>query len=371
MDVNRDKQIVRTSFVGIGANLLLSVMKLIIGSLTGSIAITMDAVNNISDAASSVITIIGTKLAGKLPDKKHPFGYGRIEYFSALMIAFIVLYAGITALQESVKSILHPELPGYTTVALVIVAVGVLAKIALGRYFISIGSKVGSDSLVASGKDASLDAVLSFSTLVAALIYLLTHVSIEAYLGALISLVIIKSGIEMLRETISKLLGEHMDADMAQEIKKTVRSFPEVSGAYDLIVNDYGPSTHQGSVHIEVPDTLSAGEIDELIRRISAKVYEQHHVILTGVGIYSVNTKDEHIIAMRQRIAGLAKSFDYVTQLHGFYLDEQKKTIRFDLVISFDAPDRRGAFCTAVEGIQKEYPDYTFDVAMDTDFTGA
>ncbi len=371
MDMTRDKQIVKTSFVGIGVNLLLSVMKLIIGGLTGSIAITMDAVNNISDAASSVITIIGTKLAGKLPDKKHPFGYGRIEYFSALMIAFLVLYAGITALQESVKSILHPESPGYTAAALVIVAAGVLAKILLGRYFIGVGNKVDSDSLTASGKDASLDAVLSFSTLLAAVIYLLTHISIEAYLGALISVVIIKSGIEMLGETISKLLGEHMDAEMAQEIKKTVRSFPEVSGAYDLVINDYGPNTHQGSIHIEVPDTLSADQIDELIRRISVKVYQEHHIALTGVGIYSVNTQDEHVIAMRSEIAGLAKSFDYVTQLHGFYVNEETKSIRFDLVISFDAPDRRGAFAAAVAGIQSRYPEYRFEVAMDTDFTGA
>ena len=254
---SRDKTIIRTSIIGILANVFLAGFKAVVGLTANSIAIVMDAVNNLSDAASSVITIVGTKLAGKEPDKKHPFGYGRIEYLSAMVISILVLYAGITAFVESVKKIIHPETPDYGIAALIIVAVAVVVKIILGRYVKHVGVKVNSDSLINSGEDATLDSVISFSTLVAAGVYLLFHVSLEAWLGAVIALVIIKSGFEMLRETLSKILGERADADLAREIKETVTSYPQVSGAYDLVLHNYGPDSYNGSIHIEVPDTLS------------------------------------------------------------------------------------------------------------------
>ncbi len=215
---SRDRVIVRTSVIGIIANVLLALFKAVIGLMTNSIAIVLDAVNNISDAGSSVITIIGTKLAGKEPDRKHPFGYGRIEYMSAMVIAIIILYAGITSFTESVKKILHPETAEYTTISLVIVFVCVLVKIILGRYVKGVGEKVHSDSLVNSGADATLDSVISASTLVAAILYMFAGISLEAWLGAIISIVIIKSGVEMLKDTISQLVGERADLVLAQAI---------------------------------------------------------------------------------------------------------------------------------------------------------
>lgn len=365
----REKQIVRTSIIGIGTNVALAGFKAAVGLLTNSIAIVLDAVNNISDAGSSLITIIGTKLAGKQPDKKHPFGHGRIEYLSALLISVIVLYAGITSLIESIKEILHPSSPEYTTVSLVIVGVAVLVKIILGRYVKGVGEKVNSDSLVNSGTDAMLDSVISASTLVAAIVYLTTRISLEAWLGAIISIVIIKSGIDMLRETISQLLGESVDAEFARAIKKTVLSFPGVSGAYDLVLNNYGPDAYNGSIHIEVPDTYTASELDELIRSITMKVYEEHQVILTAVGVYSVNTGENEAARMRDRIYEEVRAHQYVNQVHGFYVNEEKKTIRFDVVVSFDAPDRRKVWAEVCEKVQQMYPDYTLMIAMDSDFS--
>lgn len=365
----REKQIVRTSIIGIGTNVALAGFKAAVGLLTNSIAIVLDAVNNISDAGSSLITIIGTKLAGKQPDKKHPFGHGRVEYLSALLISVIVLYAGITSLIESIKEILHPSSPEYTTVSLVIVGVAVLVKIILGRYVKGVGEKVNSDSLVNSGTDAMLDSVISASTLVAAIVYLTTRISLEAWLGAIISIVIIKSGIDMLRETISQLLGESVDAEFARAIKKTVLSFPGVSGAYDLVLNNYGPDAYNGSIHIEVPDTYTASELDELIRSITMKVYEEHQVILTAVGVYSVNTGENEASRMRDRIYEEVRAHQYVNQVHGFYVNEEKKTIRFDVVVSFDAPDRRKVWAEVCEKVQQMYPDYTLMVAMDSDFS--
>ena len=368
---SREKIIIRTSVIGIIANVFLAAFKAVVGLMTHSIAIILDAVNNISDAGSSCITIAGTKLAGKEPDRKHPFGYGRIEYLSAMIISVIVLYAGVTSLVESVKQILHPETPDYNAVSLVIVAVAVVVKILLGRYVKSVGKKVNSDSLVNSGEDATLDSVISASTLAAAGIFLAFGVSLEAWLGAVISVVIIKSGVEMLRDTISRLLGEQNDPDLAKKIRQTVLSFDGVQGAYDLVLNNYGPESWNGSIHVEVPDTYSADRLDRLLREIQSAVYKQHNVILTAIGVYSVNTKDAEAIEVREKIREIVFAHPHVRQMHGFYLIREEKTIRFDLVISFDAKDRKAAFAEAVADVQKAFPDYRLQTAMDTDFSEA
>ena len=367
-DDSREKTIVRTSIIGITANVFLAAFKAVIGLLTKSIAIVLDAVNNISDAGSSLITIIGTKLAGREPDKKHPFGYGRIEYLSAMIISMIVLYAGVTSFIESVKQIFDPQTPEYNTVSLIIVAVAVVVKIILGRYVKSVGEKVNSDSLVNSGEDATLDSVISASTLVAAAVFLLSGISLEAWLGAVISAVIIKSGVEMLRDTISQILGEKNDPELSAGIKRTVSSFPQVQGAYDLVLNNYGPDAWNGSIHIEVPDTCSADELDQLIRSIQTEVFLKHQVALTAIGVYSVNTKDEEIIETQKKVREIVLSHEHVRQMHGFYLNKEQKTMRFDVVISFNAKDRKAVFDEVVADVQKAFPDLELQTAMDTDF---
>ena len=366
---DRGSIIIRTSITGILANVLLAAFKAVVGITANSVAIVMDAVNNLSDAASSVITIVGTKLAGKEADRNHPFGYGRIEYMSAMVISVLVLYAGITAFTESVKKIIHPDTPDYSTVSLVIVAVAVAVKILLGRYVKSVGEKVNSDSLINSGEDAALDSVISASTLVAAGIYLFFHISLEAWLGAVISAVIIKSGIGMLRETISRLLGERADAQLSKDIKATVGSYPEISGVYDLVLHNYGPDSYNGSVHIEVPDTLSADDLDKLIRKVTLDVFHKHDVILSAIGVYSSNTKDPEAAEVRENVRKMVKEDPFVLQMHGFYLDKKEKTMRFDIVVSFDASDRRKVYLDACEKVQKAYPEYTLQVSMDTDFS--
>ena len=367
--MSRDRIIIRTSIIGIAANVFLALFKAAVGIMSHSIAIVLDAVNNISDAASSLITIVGTKLAGKDPDRKHPFGYGRIEYLTAMIIAVIVLYAGLTSFTESVKKIIEPETADYSAVTLVIVAVGVLVKIVLGRYVKKIGEKVNSDSLINSGEDATLDSVISASTLVAAVIFIFFHISLEAWLGVVISLIIIKSGVEMLRDTLSELLGERAGIELSNAIKKTVKSFPDVSGAYDLILNNYGPDTFNGSVHIEVPDSYSADELDDLIRRITTAVFEKHNVILTAVGVYSVNTKDAHVIKVREDIRSIVMADPNIVGMHGFYISEDRKEIRFDMVFSFNTPDRRTLYYEIVNNLNEKYPGYDLRIGIDSDFT--
>ncbi|MBR1422484.1 MAG: cation transporter [Ruminococcus sp.] len=368
-DISRDKVIIRTSVIGIVANAFLAGFKAVIGLLSNSIAIVLDAVNNLSDAASSIITIVGTKLAGKPADRKHPFGHGRVEYLTALVISVIVLYAGVTSFTESIKKIITPKTPDYSAASMVIIGAAVLVKIVLGRYVKGVGEKVNSDSLINSGTDAMLDSVISASTLAAAIIYITTDISLEAWLGAVISLVIIKSGIDMLRETISQLLGERVDADLARAIKKTVNGFPDVLGVYDLILHNYGPDNYSGSLHIEIPDTYSADRIDVLNRAISMAVFREHGVILTAIGVYSMNTKSELAKKVKDDVAKIVFSHENVLQLHGFHLDEEIKNIRFDIIISFDEPDREALYEHIRSDINEAYPDYTLEMVLDTDFT--
>ena len=367
--MDRQKIIVRTSIIGILANVFLAGFKAAVGLLSNSISVVLDAVNNLSDALSSVITIIGAKLSTKPSDKKHPMGYGRIEYLSAMIIGIIVLYAGVTAMIESVKKIIEPETPDYSAVALIIIGVAVLVKIVLGIYVQRTGKKVKSDALVASGKDALMDAVISTSVLVAAVIYLIWGVSLEAYLGVIISVFIMKAGFDTLRNTISQILGERIDAELSKQIKEELVSYPEVSGAYDLILHSYGPETLIGSVHIEVDHKLTAVDLDRLERRITAEIYEKHQVALTGISVYSVDLDDPETDNLFHAIHDMVTEYDHVLQIHGFHLNKETSTVVFDLIISFDNKNRKALYDEIVAKIRETYPQYTFYVTLDSDIS--
>ncbi len=366
MTAEREKVIVRTSIIGILANVLLAGFKAAIGLATRSIAVTLDAVNNLSDALSSVITIIGAKLGGKKPDKKHPLGYGRIEYLSSMIVAAIVLYAGITALVESIKKIIEPEPAEYTMVSLLIIAAAVVVKLLLGRYVKGQGEKVNSGALIASGSDASFDAILSASVLASAVIFMIWGISLEAYVGVVIAVFIIKAGIEMLSETLSDIIGQRADAEMSKTIKKLVAEEPEVRGAYDLILYNYGPDKNYGTLHMELPDTMTVEEVDVLTRKVQNKVFHETGVILTGIGVYSYNTSDDEAAQMRNHVQEKVLEHDWAIQMHGFYVDTVEKLIRFDVVLSFDA-DRKEALDTLNAELKEMYPDYTSVIVPDVD----
>lgn len=363
---DRDRLIVRASIIGIITNVFLAAFKAAIGLLSHSIAVVLDAVNNLSDALSSLITIIGTKLSAKLPDKKHPLGYGRIEYLTALVVAAIVLYAGATSLVESVKKIIHPETADYSIVSLVIIAVAVVVKLLLGRYVKSQGKKANSAALEASGADASFDAVLSASVLLSAIIFLVFGVSLEAWVGVVISCFIIKSGIEMITETLDDILGKRADAELTGQIRASVLEEEEVRGVYDIIVNNYGPNKNTCSLHVELPDVMTVDQVDVLTRRIQARVYKATGVIVTGVGVYAYNTRDDEAAAVRNRVMNLVLSHDWALQLHGFHADTAEKTLRFDVVMSFDITPEEG-LATLYSEVQSAFPDYTIHIVPDVD----
>lgn len=368
MTAERERTIIKTSVVGIATNVLLAAFKAVVGLLSRSIAVTLDAVNNLSDALSSVITIIGAKLGARQPDHKHPLGHGRVEYISSLLVAAIVLYAGITSLVESVKKIIHPEAADYSTVSLLIIAVAIAVKLVLGRYVKAQGEKVNSGALIASGSDASFDAILSASVLASAIIFLVWHISLEAYVGVVIAAFIIKAGIGMTTETLDDILGHREDAETSLKIKRLLTEEPEVRGAYDLILYNYGPNKNYGSVHLELPDTMTVDQVDLLTRRVETKVYRETGVILTGVGVYSYNTTDEQAAQIRNAVQEAVLSHDWALQMHGFYVDTEKKTMRFDVVLSFDV-DRKEALETLQREVRALYPDYNAMIVPDVDVT--
>lgn len=364
---NRSQKIIRTSVFGIGANVLLAAFKALVGALAGSIAIIMDAVNNLSDAMSSVITILGTKLSERPADRSHPFGYGRVEYFSAIVISVIVLTTGISSLVESVKKIFNPTEPDYTTLTLIVIVVAIIVKIILGRYVKKTGKELKSDSLIASGSDALFDAVITLSTLVSAGIMLIWNVSVDGILGAIISVVIIKSGIDMLKSPINELLGSRAEAEFVRQVKKEVMTFDGVHGVFDVILNTYGPNTIIGSLHVSVLDTMTAPEMHVLGRRISERLGEKFGIIAT-VGFYAINTKDPEISKIQHDIMRRTLDFPGIISSHGFYVDKACHIIYFDFIPEYNK-DGEKLRDDLISELKKYYADYDFHVIVDNNYT--
>lgn len=363
---DREKTIVKTSVIGIVTNLLLVAFKAFVGLVSHSIAVILDAVNNLSDALSSVVTIVGAKLGAKQPDRKHPLGYGRIEYLSSMIVAALVLYAGITSLVESVKKIIHPEAADYSTVSIVIISVAIVVKLLLGMYVKKQGKKAKSGALAASGSDALFDAILSSSVLASAVVYLIWGVSLEAYVGVVIAGFIIKAGIEMMIETLNDIIGKRDDAETTRELKAIICAEDAVLGAYDVTLFNYGPNKNYGSVHVELPDHLSVDDVDRITRKIQTDVFQKTGVILTGIGVYSYNTSDDEAARMRNAIQKTVMAHDWALQIHGFYADTEKKTVRFDVVVSFDV-ERKEAISVLLGEVKALYPDYQIQIIPDID----
>lgn len=365
--MDRNQKIIRTSYIGIAVNLAMVLVKAVIGLMTHSIAILLDAVNNLGDALSSVITIVGTKLSGKTPDKKHPYGYGRVEYLTSVIIAAIVLTAGTTSLRESVGAVLHPEPASYTPASLVIIAIAVVVKFLSGRYVKAVGEKLNAQSLVASGSEAFFDAVLSAATLVAALVSMFWGISLEGFLGLVISVLLIKAGLEILLETLEEIIGSRADRELTLNIKKRVASFPGVRGAYDLVLHNYGPSQMIGTVHVEVDDTATAKELHKLSHRIITAIEEEYGLLLT-VGFYAANTTEDEALVMKEEVREVVHSYPEIISFHGFYADVEESRMSFDVVMNFKV-DAEGVRDRLREQLEKKYSGWHVGINIDTDYS--
>lgn len=366
--MGRIKEVIKVSFVGIFVNLVLVIFKAIVGFFSGSIAITMDAINNLSDAISSIITMLGMYLSNKAPNKKHPYGYGKIEYVTSLLISMIIIYTGILAFKESFIKIFNPVIASYTNVMFVIIFIGVATKLVLGKYYIKKGKKLNSDALSASGIDAIMDAVISLSTLIGALITYFFGFSIDGILGVIISILILKYGIEILMESFNNIIGKRIDNEFTKKIKESINKYEEVYGTYDLILNQYGPEKIIGATSIEVSDKLTAKQIHLLTRKISQEIFENYGVILT-IGIYASNEDDEESAKIKNYIIEILKEYENVSQIHGYYIDTETNTISFDLIFDFVEKNSVNIKNEIIDRIKTKYPKYSFNVIIDNDFS--
>lgn len=338
--MDRSSQIIKTSRIGVTANVLLALFKAIVGLMANSVAIVMDAVNNLSDALSSIITIVGTKLSAKPADREHPFGHGRIEYFSAIIIAIIVLFAGATSLVESVKKLINPVEPSYTATTLIVIIVAIAVKIALGFYVKSQGVKLKSDALIASGADALFDAIITLSTLVSAAVMLIWSVSLDGILGVIISCVIIKAGFEMLSSPVNELLGARISPELVSNLKKDILNVEGVHGVYDIILHNYGPNIIIGSLHINVYDTMTAHDIHGLTRSISEMCYQKYGIVLT-VGIYAISTGNNKRTELQRCVMQTLAAHKEIVQVHGFYYFENENRVSVDIVPDISVKDEK------------------------------
>ena len=354
--MERSKKIIRIGLYGILINFLLVVFKAAVGVLSGSIAITLDALNNFSDMISSAVTIVATKMAKKPADEKHPFGHGRIEYLAAIIIAVIILFTGFTALQESVGKILSPTPSDYGFSSFIVLFAAVAVKLTFGLYLRKEGNKLNAQTLKASAADSFTDAAISGTTI----LYRFLGINIDGYIGAFISLVIIKTGIDVIQEAFSSLIGEHNDTELSEKIIKKVESFPQVHHATDLILHDYGPDSMIGSIHIEVDDTMDARQIDELSRKITSTLYDEYGIIFT-VGVYAVNTTDSFIKALEEKIRKVALEQEGVIEVHGFYYNATEKKVIFDIVVDFTYHPRK----ELKKKLEALYPDLKFIIFVD------
>ncbi len=365
--MNREKEIVKTSVVGICGNVLLVVAKAIIGLLAGAVSIILDAVNNLTDALSSVITIIGTKLANKKPNKKYPYGFGRIEYLTSSIIGVIIFSAGFLAVYEAIKSLIAGEVATYDIYSFIIISIAILAKIGLGIFFKYKGKSLNSDALSASGLDALLDSVLSCGTLIGAIVAYFAGISLEGYIGIAIGLFIIKSSIDVFRESISKIIGERSETELNKQLIQEISEFDGVLGVYDLIINNYGNDKNIASVHIEVNDAMTAKEIQAIERKIAGMCYAKYNTIMT-VGIYAQNEDNGEASRIKKEIDEIVSEYKQVIQTHGFYCDFAQKIISIDIIIDFDTKDEDQVYSEIKSKIQQKNPGFNVNIVLDRDF---
>ena len=267
------------------------------------------------------------------------------------------------------QSLLHPAKVSYDFYMIVVIIMGIIIKILLSMLYRKRGKKVNSSSLIASGLDAFNDALISISVLISTILYMVFNISIEAYVGILVSIFIIKQSFELIKESVGSMVGVRVAGTLTKQIKKEVLKEKNVQGAFDLILNDYGPDRYLGSIHIEVNDNLTVADIDKISRSISKNVLEKYGVILHTIGVYSVNTKDEKIKEMRKDIKKIVFSYNGILEMHGFYVDEKEKTISFDIIIDFEVENREDIYKKIYDEVKNKYKDYKLYITLDVDIS--
>lgn len=324
--------------VGIGLNVLLFIGKFFAGQLSGSIAVTADAFNNLSDAGSSAVTLLGFRLAGKKPDPDHPFGHGRIEYISGLIVAGLILLMGVELAKSSFDKILHPEEVTFSALALVILAVSVAVKLYMWHYNRRIGGKIRSAAMEATASDSLSDAAATSAVLLAMLIGRWTGLAVDGYVGMVVALFILFSAYKAAKETLSPLLGQAPDPELVQHIRDIVEEHDTVVGIHDLVVHDYGPGRQMVSLHAEVPASGDILQLHDVIDNIERELHEKLHVQAV-IHMDPIVTDDETVDALRRQVAELVRQVESRMTVHDLRVirGTTHTNLVFDAVLPLDA----------------------------------
>ncbi|NLP28593.1 MAG: cation transporter [Clostridia bacterium] len=377
-DIKNDK--VRSDYgsfagiVGIVSNLILFIIKLIVGFLTKSIAVTADAFNNFTDSASSLITIIGFKLSKAPADEKHPFGHGRVEYISALLVSFMVIFVGLQFIKSSFNRILNPSKVVFETVPFILMILSILTKIWLARFNGTIGSKINSSALKAASFDALGDVITSTVVAFSLLLSLWTSFPLDGYIGIIVALLILYNGYQLVKETLNPLLGEAPDPELAAAIKENLLSYKYISGVHDLIIHNYGPGRCIASIHAEVPSDINIVKIhniiDEAEREISAKL----NIVLV-IHMDPINVNDEEINETKKEIEEVIHTLPNVKSIHDLRIvgEGEYKNIIFDVVTITNGKFSHKDEAKLKEAINKKikelHPQYNCIITVDRDFS--
>ena len=349
---------------GIVCNCILFLGKLIAGLLAGSVAIIADAVNNLSDASSSVVTLLGFRLAQQPADADHPYGHARYEYLSGLIVAVLILVIGVELVKSSVGKIIHPEPIAFSVLTIAILVASIAVKLWMAMFFGTLGKKIKSTTLSATSVDSRNDVISTLGVLLGCLVGYFFHVNIDGFVGLLVALFILYSGINIVKETISPLLGQQADAELVEKIHALVLSHEKILGVHDLLVHDYGPGQCFASLHAELSAEEDALACHEIIDHIENEVRKELHVDLV-IHYDPVVTDDAEGNAMRAMLEEIVSEIDPRLSIHDFRMTDGRKLV-FDLAVPYDMGQQYEALQQKIdEGLQEKGKDYTTEIRFD------
>ncbi|ABK60699.1 cation diffusion facilitator family transporter [Clostridium novyi] len=358
--------------IGVIVNMALFLIKLSVGLIVKSIAITADAFNNLSDALSSIITIAGFKIASKPADEKHPFGHGRIEYLSGLIVAFMVMLVGFQFTKSSFNRIMNPEKVYFQAIPFILILISILAKIWLSRFNKYIGIKINSSALQASALDALGDVITSSTVALSLLLSKWIDFPIDGYIGIVVSLFILYSGFSLVKETVDPLLGEAPDPEFIQQLENDILSYDNICGVHDIIIHNYGPGRIMGSLHAEVPCDISIVTIHEIIDKAEKELSSKYGLFLV-IHMDPINTDDKDINRTRNYVEKILKQFPEIESFHDFRMvgEGEYKNLIFDVVVNcdFDVENNGEDMCKRIDSeLKKLHPNFNAVITIDKHF---
>ncbi len=367
-DAERNKILKHTAMVGIATNAFIAAAKLVIGFVSGSVAIMSDAANNLSDTLSSIVTIVGFNVAQRRPTHSHPLGFGRMEYISALFVAFLVIFTGASFFRTSIDRITEPKAVAVSLPMIFILILTIFAKIMLWRLNIKSGKKIESEALSASGADALSDALSTSVTIIAAIISPFTSIPIDGIAGIIVSIFILYAGVKSIVGTVSTIVGERPTKETVQQLRSIINSHPPLHGGYDIQIHTYGPVRSIGTCNVEVPSDSKSEEVFDAMTDAQEEILSRMGIYMT-FGMYAVNDKNPVVKLMRQEVLKVLKANSpAVLSIHGFHVHFEDSRVHFDVVVDFTISDLAAFRMEEQKALEEAFPTYRFSFNIDPDY---